>query len=158
MVVHAIGNERGPGGHRAHLPAPRQSVSRHLLHYGQGNPRYRCSGHEIFDLTVKIVCGTSGSATHILAGINDHPIFQGQTPHGFLNPRLYCSGLGDLNDITTYNTNGFFAIAGRDPVGSVWQSCASSLSATAGRAPQVMGLRTPSFEWLRNLLHDQRSP
>ncbi|KAI9449976.1 subtilisin-like protein [Lactarius psammicola] len=83
--------------------------------------------------------GTSGSAptvAGIISLLNDFLLSKGRDPLGFLNPRLYGTGIAGLNDITFGDnpgcgTDGFPAVAGWDP---------------------VTGLGTPNFKKLKNTL------
>ncbi|KAH8995552.1 subtilisin-like protein [Lactarius hatsudake] len=85
-----------------------------------------------------IVEGTSCSVptvAGIISLLNDYLITNGSPPLGFLNIRLYDSGIAGLNDITSGSnpgcgTNGFSAVPGWDP---------------------VTGLGTPDFEKLQNI-------
>ncbi|KAF8261122.1 peptidase S8/S53 domain-containing protein [Lactarius quietus] len=96
----------------------------------------------MFDLEPTLFHGTS-CATPTVAGIisllNDYRISKGKKPLGWLNPWLYGSGRAGFYDITSgsnpgCNTDGFFAVAGWDP---------------------VTGLGTPRFDQLKRIMDQQ---
>lgn len=70
------------------------------------------------------VQGTSASSpvfASVIALLNDELAAAGKSPLGFLNPWLYSTAAGALNDVTSGNnpgcgTDGFEAAAGWDPV------------------------------------------
>lgn len=78
----------------------------------------------VVDNQTGTVDGTSCASpifASVIALINDNLIEKGGKPLGFLNPFLYSTGAGALNDITSgsnpgCNTTGFPAETGWDPV------------------------------------------
>ncbi|KAI9450434.1 subtilisin-like protein [Lactarius psammicola] len=144
------------GGFSDHFPRPpyqNEAVPEYLNKIGsQHAGLYNPDGRGIPDISAQalrlvimygnaalFMDGTSCS-TPVVAGIisllNDYRISKGRPPLGFLNPRLYGSGLAGLNDITSGSnpgcgTDGFPAVVGWDP---------------------VTGLGTPNFVKLQNIV------